>query len=47
MSPSNKLIRKDEGDKAHDLTSLPNNVIIWTDKNNPTVKAGQAYPPTF
>ena len=28
MSRSNKLIRKDEGNKAYDLTSLPNNVII-------------------
>ena len=34
MSRSNKLIRKDEGDKASDLTSLPNNVIIWTEKYN-------------
>ena len=34
MSRSNKLIRKDEGDKAYDLTSLPNNVIIWTEKYN-------------
>ena len=30
MSPSIKLIRKDDGDNAQDLASLPNNEIIWT-----------------